>query len=916
MPSRSPGPAPARDTSIATYRAKRDFTVTAEPAPSDAVQAGNAPIFVVQKHDASRLHYDFRLEHGGVLWSWAIPRGPSLDPKDKRLAVHVEDHPLDYAGFEGTIPKGEYGAGTVELWDRGTWAPVGEDPAADLGRGEMKFTLAGSRLQGRFVLIRLKPRPNEHQENWLLIKEHDEHESAGTGVDQLSERPLTAPERPPAPAKRPPAPAKRPPAPAKRPPPGKPAARTARKQPAETPENSAPAPGAKRGKLPETQAPQLATLVEEPPGAGEWVTEIKFDGYRLLAFKQGGTVRLLTRNGLDWTQRIKPLAQAIARLGRDTMLLDGELVALRPGGMTSFADLQAALSGDRTEGLVFYAFDLLHLDGWDLRPCRLDARKAALAAMDVWTDTVRFSDHIAGDAGPIRRHACSMGLEGVIAKKADAPYRAGRTADWVKLKCANREEFVVLGWTPPAGTRTGIGSLHLGFYDATGTLHYVGGVGTGFKDDELTALRQRLDPLAAPAPAGMLLSGEKPDGKITWVRPELVAEVQYPGWSGAGRIRHGVYLGLREDKPAAEVVRDIPDIEAKREPFRARRSTTVVTAKPPSRTTAAPRKASQPAPAQPLGVLQQAQPLGVLRQAHPLGVSKRTEPESAFKLSHPEKELWPGITKRMLADYWRQIAPIALPGLAARPLALVRCPDGFAGQQFFQKHEMKGMQRQFREAEQDGAPYLTFDDADGLQASAQMAALELHTWGSPAADAAHADRLVFDLDPGPGVEWATTVKTAHEVRDRLAKIGLAAFCRTSGGKGLHVVAPVLPGPDWDAVRAWCRAFAEAMEAEFPGRFVASVPKARREGRILVDWLRNGLGSTAIGSFSPRARPGAPVATPVTWKEVTAKLDPASFTLLTIPKRLAKLKADPWEGFAAAAQPIPGTDAPPERKRKR
>ena len=860
-PCHPAAPPPARDTSIATYRAKRDFTVTAEPAPSDTARAGDAPIFVVQKHDASRLHYDFRLEHGGVLWSWAVPRGPSLDPKDKRLAVHVEDHPLDYAGFEGTIPEGEYGAGTVELWDRGTWAPVGEDPAADLGRGEMKFTLSGSRLQGRFVLIRLKPRPKEHQENWLLIKEHDEHESAGTGVDQLSGQPLK-PVKPP--AKRP----------------------AAKK--AATPAPGAPAAGAKRGKLPETQAPQLASLVEEPPGTGEWVSEIKFDGYRLLIFKQGGAVRLLTRNGLDWTHRIKDLAQAVARLGRETMLLDGELVALRPDGMTSFADLQAALSDNRTDRLVFYAFDLLHLDGWDLRPCRLDARKAAMAALDIWTDTIRLSDHIEGDAGPVRHQACTMGLEGIIAKKAEAPYRAGRNADWVKLKCANREEFVVLGWTPPAGSRTGIGSLHVGFHDASGTLHYVGGVGTGFKDEELAALRKRLDPLAAPAPAGMLLSGEKPDTKMIWVRPELVAEVQYAGWSGAGRIRHGVYLGLREDKPAAEVVRDIPDPEAKREPFRARRFGAVVTAQPPSRTNAAPRRAGPAAPA---------------------------IAEGAVKFSHPEKELWPGITKQMLADYWRAVAPAALPGLAGRPLALVRCPDGFAGQQFFQKHAMKGMQRQFREAEQDGAPYLTFDDADGLQAAAQMAALELHTWGSPAADAARADRLVFDLDPGPGVEWATTVKAAHEVRDRLGKIGLASFCRTSGGKGLHVVAPVLPGPHWDAVRAWCRAFAEAMEAEAPDRFVASVPKARREGRILVDWLRNGLGSTAIGSFSPRARAGAPIATPVTWKEVTAKLDPASFTLVTIPKRLAKLQSDPWEGFAEAAQPIPGAEAPP-KKRKR
>ena len=861
MPTRSQAPS-VRDTSIATYRAKRDFTVTREPAPG-AAGTSAAPIFVVQKHDATRLHYDFRLEHDGVLWSWAVPRGPSLDPKDKRLAVHVEDHPLDYAGFEGTIPEGQYGAGTVEIWDRGTWAPVGTDPAADLARGEMKFTLEGGRLQGRFVLIRLKPRPKERAENWLLIKEHDEHESAGTGVDQLSEQPL-APSAPPAKPKIPPA------------------------------EPEAPADKAKRAKLPQTQAPQLASLAEQPPDSGEWLSEIKYDGYRLLVFKQGKDVRLLTRNGLDWTHRIQGLADAVAKLPRETMLLDGELVALRPDGFTSFADLQAAISDGKTGGLVFYAFDLLHLDGWDLRPCRLDARKALMAGLGVWTGTIRYSDHVSGDAGPIRREACTMGLEGIITKKADAPYRAGRSGDWLKLKCKNREEFIVLGWTPPSGSRTGIGSLHLGFHDASGTLHYIGGVGTGFKDDELAALRKRLETLAAPAPEGLLLSGERPDTKISWVRPELVAEVQYAGWSGAGRVRHAVYLGLREDKPAAEVVRDVPDPDAKREPFRARRSGIVVTAKPPGRTAPVPRKAS----------------------ASPAFPPPSPTRAGAVKLTHPDRELWPGISKQMLADYWAAVAPVALPELAGRPLALVRCPDGADGQHFFQKHAMKGMQQQFREGDQDGAPYLEFDDADGLQAAAQMAAIELHSWGSAVADAGHADRLVFDLDPGPGVEWDVTVKTAHTVRERLETLGLASFCRTSGGKGLHIVAPVVTEADWDTVRAWCRAFAEAMEADMPEQFVASVPKARRSGRILVDWLRNGLGSTAVGSFSPRARAGATVATPVTWKEVTPKLDPAAFNIATVPQRLARLKADPWDGFAAAARPIPIGNVAPAKKRAR
>jgi bifunctional non-homologous end joining protein LigD len=867
---------PTRDTSIGTYRAKRDFARTPEPSPKRR-RAGKALRFVVQKHAARRLHWDFRLEHGGVLWSWAVPKGPSLDPQDKRLAVRTEDHPLDYADFHGEIPAGNYGAGTVEIWDEGAWEPLG-DPAADLAKGELKFHLAGKRLTGRFVLIRLRPRAGEKGENWLLIKEHDEAESAGTDAAALEARPAPKPRRVPDAAKpkpvleaeqaAPKAAVRRKTAAAKRSLPAaiaiaeKPAAAPTRRKPA-----AAPAPGAVRAPLPDKQAPQLAHATDAPPEADGWISEVKFDGYRLLAWKDHDTVRLVTRNGLDWTHRMPELAAAVAKLSPETLLVDGELVALRPDGLSSFADLQAALSGETNRrALYFYLFDLLHLDGWDLRPSRLADRKAALQGLDNWNGTLRYSDHLDGEAARVRRQACAMGLEGIICKQADAPYRAGRGHAWLKLKCQGREEFIVLGATPPAGSRQGLGALHLGFHDPDGKLHYAGGVGTGFTDAELKRLHARLETMAAPPPKGLLVAGDPPDRAINWVRPELVAEVQYTGFSGAGRVRHGVYLGLRDDKKPAEVVREPPDPEATRVAWSGghSHSGTIVRATKPTRGDGA--------------------------------------------ITHPEKELWPGITKADLAAYWAAVADAALPGIAHRPLSLVRCPDGIEGQHFFQKHAHKGMPAQLHEGEADGSPYVALTDAAGLAACAQIAAIELHSWGASEADPLHADRIVLDLDPGEGVAFAEVVQAAHDVRKRLRQVGLESFCRTTGGKGLHVVAPLRPSADWDTVRAWCRDFARRMEAEEPARFVSVMPKQKRRGRILVDWMRNGLGATAVASYSPRARPGAGVATPLEWREVDAKLDPQSFTIGTIPARLKRRRRDAWDGFAATDQVLPGKES--------
>ena len=847
----------ARDTSIRTYRTNRNFAVTAEPPPSAGAERTAAPIFVVQKHAAHRagLHWDFRLEHGGVLWSWAVRKGPSLDPKDKRIAAHVEDHPLDYAGFQGAIPDGQYGAGTVETWDRGTWEPIG-DPDVGMAKGELTFVLHGSRLNGRFHLVRMKPKPRQRGDNWLLIKGHDEAERPGIDALTLEQQvalPSTSPTKQ-----------------------GKGGG------------EAAPAENAVRGKLPKSQLPQLCATADEPPVGDSWLSEIKFDGYRLLIFLENGTARIITRNGHDWTDRLPAPARDAAKVKAQTALLDGELVALRNDGSTSFPDLQAALSAGQTEQLHFYVFDLLHLNGWDLRPCRLLDRKRLLSGLSDWSGMLRYSDHHVGGTAAMRREACRMGLEGIVCKQADAPYRAGRGHGWVKVKCQGREEFVVLGWTPPRGSRAGLGALHLGFYDTAGRLHYAGGVGTGFSDGELARLRAKVDRLAADAPKDLLAAGDPIDRSVHWVRPELVVEVQFVGWSGAGRVRHAVYLGEREDKSANEVIRELPDPTAKRN----------APPLPPSPRDRRRQPSDETPPPQPTRIITARAPK---KAASMLG---------GVTLTHPDRELWPGITKRDLAEYWQSIGDAALPGLAHRPLAIVRCPEGIAGEHFFQKRGHGHLPPQIRAADADGSPYLAIDDLDGLLALTQISAIELHPWGASEADPLHPDRLVFDLDPGEGVPFADVVKAAREVHDRLSALGLVSFCRTTGGKGLHVVVPITPKSDWDEAKAFCHAFAETLSQEQPDRYLPTLKKVDRKGRILVDWLRNGLGATAISSFCPRARPDATVATPLAWDEVSAKLDPAAFTVRSIPQRLSRQRKDPWDEFVTTKQDLP--DIPRER----
>ena len=841
-----PNPPRGGGGDLRKYREKRDFAATREPAPGKARGNGRAPIFVVQKHQAHRagLHWDFRLEHDGVLWSWAVRKGPSLDPSMRRIAAHVEDHPLEYADFQGEIPKGEYGAGSVELWDRGTWQPLA-DPEKGMRKGELTFELDGSRLNGRFHLVRMKPRPGQRatQDNWLLFKGHDEAERAGADAAVIE---------------------------ADTPPPN--ALRR----------TEAPAEGAVRGKLPQTLKPQLASVVEKAPQGDAWISEIKFDGYRLLAWLEHGKARLMTRTGLDWTHRLPAVAREVAKLKLGDALLDGELVALDETGASSFPMLQAALSEGRDKILNFYVFDLLYVNGWDLRACPSLERKRVLQGVDSWRGMLRYSDHQRGDAPKMWREACRMGLEGIICKQADAPYRPGRGRGWLKVKCTGREELVVLGWTPPRGSRTGLGSLHLGYYDEEGRLHYAGGVGTGFSGDELSRLAQRLGRLASEPPKGLLVGGDEPlDNAIRWVRPELVAEVRFASWSGSGRVRQSVYLGLREDKRAKEVVREPADAKSQRKP---------VTPRQPRDASAGPMSVTPP--------------------------RRSGGSVAGVTLTHPHRELWPDVTKQQLAEYWQAVAAIALPGIARRPLAIVRCPEGIDGERFFQKHGHGTMPAAIRTGEAGGQPYLAIDDVAGLIAMAQMSALELHTWGAAEADPLHPDRIVFDLDPGEGVEFGDVVRAAHEVRERLEKLGLATFCRTTGGKGLHVVVPLEPVADWEVVKPFCKAFAERLSEEKPDRYLSTVRKADRRGRILVDWLRNGLGATAIASFSTRARPGATVATPLAWKEVNARLDPGKFSLKTISGRLAKLQSDPWAEFDTSRKRLPelgAAERPGDRK---
>ncbi|SOC82799.1 bifunctional non-homologous end joining protein LigD [Ensifer adhaerens] len=823
--------------SLQTYNARRRFDKTPEPEGTDAKPGGSS--FVIQKHAARRLHYDFRLELDGVLKSWAVTRGPSLDPEDKRLAVEVEDHPLAYGDFEGEIPKGQYGAGAVILWDRGIWHAIG-DAHKGLKKGHLEFSLEGEKLSGRWHLVRMKPRSGEKRNNWLLIKGEDEAARPDHGDELLEEMPLSVKSK-----KRIEEMAK---APVARWSNGKAVGEPAPKGSAT--ETNWPK-GAKRGRLPGFVEPQLATLKAAPPKGAAWLHEIKFDGYRIQVRLDHGEIALLTRSGLDWTEKFGvDLAQALRALPAEAALLDGEMVVERANGVSDFSALQKDLSEERSDRFVFYAFDILHLNGHDLRAAALKDRKAKLEVLlKNVGPRIRYSAHFDEAGGLVLDHACRLSLEGVVSKRADGKYRSGRTGQWIKSKCSERQEFVIGGYAPSSTSKTAIGSLALGVYEGE-ALRHVGRVGTGFSRDVAEMLFDRLKPLVtekSPFAEALDASARR---QLVFVKPELVAEVEFRAWSADGNLRHAAFRGIREDKPAREIVK-----EGK------------VEARPKA-------------------------------------------PQSQVKLTHPDRLYWPddGVTKQGLVDYYAEAWRLMAPFVVDRPLALVRCPDGIQGPHFFQKHGWRGMNKSINEIidpkDKGGKPALRILDFDGLVALAQSGCLEIHPWGTTTRNWEQPDMITMDLDPADDVEWSAVIDAAQGLKDRVEKDGLAAFVKTSGGKGLHVVIPLKPQARWPKVKAYAKRLATDMAKDDPARYIAVATKAKRHGRIFIDYLRNGRGSTAVAAYSTRARPGAAISMPLDWSELTPDIGPAHFSLGNVRGRLDNLASDPWADFFEAARPLP------------
>jgi len=861
---------------LSKYKAKRDFELTGEPSGRAKVTASARRRFVIQKHDATRLHYDLRLELDGVFKSWAVTRGPSLDPHDKRLAVEVEDHPLDYGDFEGTIPKGQYGGGAVMLWDRGYWEPEGRaSPEDALAKGDFKFTLAGARLHGGFALVRMANRGEKTgRANWLLIKHRDEFAVDADGAAILEENATSVASgrtmeaiasgggRKPKPFM----------------------ARGGETQADAVWDSRVGLAAAERGRKPGGRkrrdaaegveppafiAPQLCQVRDRPPSAAGWIHEIKFDGYRIQMRSHANTIALKTRKGLDWTARFPAIARAAAQL--PDAIVDGEICALDERGAPDFAALQAALSEGKTDGLVYFAFDLLFEDSEDLRALPLTARKARLRRLLAEAGDnplLRFVDHFDTGGDAVLRSACRLSLEGIVSKRADAPYVSGRTDAWTKSKCRAGHEVVVGGYATTEGR---FRSLLVGVHRGDGFV-YVGRVGTGYSAAKVKGLSPKLRALEAAHSPFTGIGAPKKEPGVVWVKPELVAEIEFAGWTSDGLVRQAAFKGLREDQPAAEVETEEPA--------------------PPSRT---------PGPE--------------LARPSSSRSSKRGGKVDVMGIliSHPDKALWPDandgepVTKEDLAHYYEAVGPWMLDHIRGRPCSIIRAPDGIAGQQFFQRHAMPGASNLLTLVTVfgDKKPYLQIDRVEALGAIAQVAAVELHPWNCEPQRPETPGRLVFDLDPGPDVAYSAVVEAALEIRERLDRVGLVGFCKTTGGKGLHVVAPLAIAKrdptSWPQAKAFAHDLCAAMAGDNPDRYLIKMTKSLRRGRIFLDYLRNDRMATAVAPLSPRARPGATVSMPLDWTHVTADLDPARFTLRTAPALLAA--STPWKDYRDANRPL-------------
>jgi bifunctional non-homologous end joining protein LigD len=830
--------------SLKVYRAKRNFSVTPEPSGATSGKAtsrstAKALSFVVQKHWATRLHYDFRLELEGTMKSWAVPKGPSFDPNDKRMAVHVEDHPISYNSFEGEIPSGQYGAGKVIIWDKGTWLPL-EDPHKGYRDGKLKFELRGLKLKGHWALVRMRKEENKKQEPWLLIKEKDEYVHSSREYSVVDEMPdsvagLDLPEPSKAPATLGS---------------GSPKSSSISRKGTKTalPDN------ARKVDLPRTLTPELATLVDELPlDPEEWIYEIKFDGYRMLSRIEGGEVRLITRNGNDWSRKLPHLVKALGKLKLKSSWLDGEIAMLDENGIPDFQSLQNAFDSAHTERIIYYLFDVPFYEGYDLREVSLVERRALLQKLfeAPIPDEIRFSDVFNASPAEILDSACRLELEGVIGKRKTSAYVSRRSQDWIKLKCKNRQEFVIGGYTDPKGTRKGIGSLLLGFYDEERKLRYAGNVGAGFSDKTLQDLKAKLDRIASEDCPFVKASGI--DKNAHWVDPRLIAEVSFGEWTRGGHIRHSIFHGLRSDKKAEVIVREKPM-----------------------------HPAVNPAPASSM-------------------------PKS-LKVTNPDRVIDPstGFTKIDLIRYYSLVAPLMLPHLAQRPVSLVRAPEGVSGELFFQKHwekeNMAGVEQLDPSLDPDHPPLLEISTAEGLLSAAQMNVIEFHTWNATRNAIGKPDRITFDLDPGSGVEWPLIQEAAQLVNVFLKELGLKSFLKTSGGKGLHIIVPIRRLRDWDTVKGFSQAIVQHLAKTIPTRFAAKSGPRNRVGKIFIDYLRNGFGATTVSAWSVRARPGLGVSVPLAWEELSSLKSSARWSASNIHERLDKGN-DPWADYAETNQSI-------------